>query len=299
MKLGLGTVQFGTNYGITNERGQVPLAEVREILAKAEKHGFTYLDTAALYGTSEQVIGKCLPNQNPFKIITKTLSLNKDVISKEDVEAIQLRFEASLTHLCQERIYALLFHNPNDLLSLNAEWLFDFVQKLKKDGKVAQIGVSIYQRNQIEEILKRFPIDLLQFPVNVLDQRLTVDDFLSNLHQKGIELHGRSAFFQGILLSPLDKLPSFLNPLSKTLDSYGQFLIKNKMSRLEAALKFISTLELDALILGTTSLTEFEEIIQAWKKLPNIHLNQKDFGPFAFNDQQLLDPSSWPKVTAS
>ena len=52
-KLGLGTVQFGLPYGVSNTRGQVSRAEAAAILALAAKAGIATLDTAAGYGTAE------------------------------------------------------------------------------------------------------------------------------------------------------------------------------------------------------------------------------------------------------
>ena len=52
-KLGLGTVQFGQAYGVSNARGQVPKADVAAILERAGKAGVRVLDTAANYGEAE------------------------------------------------------------------------------------------------------------------------------------------------------------------------------------------------------------------------------------------------------
>ena len=46
-KLGLGTVQFGQAYGVSNQRGQVPKEEAAAILERAAKAGVRLLDTAA------------------------------------------------------------------------------------------------------------------------------------------------------------------------------------------------------------------------------------------------------------
>src|SRR5437667_6307857 len=45
-KLGLGTVQFGLPYGVTNARGQVPAVEVAAILAAALGAGIDLFATA-------------------------------------------------------------------------------------------------------------------------------------------------------------------------------------------------------------------------------------------------------------
>jgi aryl-alcohol dehydrogenase-like predicted oxidoreductase len=73
-KLGLGTVQFGLDYGISNKHGRPTSDEVVRILAVASRAGITVLDTAHDYGESESVLGSCLPSDHAFRIVTKTPS---------------------------------------------------------------------------------------------------------------------------------------------------------------------------------------------------------------------------------
>ena len=47
MRIGLGTAQFGLDYGITNSKGRVPEEEVGSILDAEEAAGINMLDTAA------------------------------------------------------------------------------------------------------------------------------------------------------------------------------------------------------------------------------------------------------------
>ncbi len=56
-RLGLGTVQFGLDYGISNRRGRTTLNEVCGILAIAAENGVRVLDTATTYGESEAILG--------------------------------------------------------------------------------------------------------------------------------------------------------------------------------------------------------------------------------------------------
>lgn len=56
-KLILGTVQFGVNYGINNNAGQVTQTEVNRILEYAAENGIEKLDTSSAYGNSEEALG--------------------------------------------------------------------------------------------------------------------------------------------------------------------------------------------------------------------------------------------------
>ena len=70
MKIGIGTAQFGLNYGVSNQQGKTSPLEVKNILNLALDHDIYVLDTAPAYGESEDVLGKILPPGNSLKIIT-------------------------------------------------------------------------------------------------------------------------------------------------------------------------------------------------------------------------------------
>ena len=59
-KLILGTVQFGLNYGVNNQSGQVSKESVETILSLAGNKGIKILDTSSAYGASEKVLGEVL-----------------------------------------------------------------------------------------------------------------------------------------------------------------------------------------------------------------------------------------------
>ncbi len=81
MQLGIGTVEFGQNYGISNKTGKTPEAEVEKILYLAENAGIRTIDTAAHYGDSEKILGRLLKPNHSFQIITKIPSMNKEDLS--------------------------------------------------------------------------------------------------------------------------------------------------------------------------------------------------------------------------
>ena len=72
-KLGLGTVQWGIPYGLTNQNGMTPPDSAREILSVASGYGVKILDTASSYGESEVVLGT-YPLEE-FHVVTKHQNL--------------------------------------------------------------------------------------------------------------------------------------------------------------------------------------------------------------------------------
>lgn len=76
MKLVLGTVQFGMDYGIQGGR-RPKEKDVEEILSYAADHGIHYFDSASAYGNAEKVVGNYIRHQtdraDQMKIIYLTL----------------------------------------------------------------------------------------------------------------------------------------------------------------------------------------------------------------------------------
>ena len=88
-------------------------------------------------------------------------------------------------------------HNADDLLKSGADKLFKQLQILKQQGSISKIGVSIYTGSQLQKVIDRFSIDIVQLPFNILDNRLINSGILNKIYEKGIEIHARSVFLQG------------------------------------------------------------------------------------------------------
>ena len=111
-KLALGTVQFGLEYGVANESGQINFSEAKNILKLAKEKNIDLIDTAIAYGNSEKVIGKI--GIEGFKYISKLPALPENC---KDIDYwIKDMVEASLNRLRIENLYGLLLHQPKDLL---------------------------------------------------------------------------------------------------------------------------------------------------------------------------------------
>ena len=80
-KLVLGSVQFGINYGISNQNGKTKFSEVKKILNFAKDSKIKIIDTAAAYGDSEEILGKTgVENFNFISKLPKYLKIVKMLI---------------------------------------------------------------------------------------------------------------------------------------------------------------------------------------------------------------------------
>ncbi len=290
MKYILGTAQFGLNYGVSNTSGKIKRDDIQKILKYAIDAGVQYLDTANIYGESETKIGTFSELSDNFNIITKTTTFREKIKTNKKVKLIQDEFLKSLTKLSRQNVYALLIHDPMLILSEDGAEVFNALNKLKNIGLVEKIGVSVYTLNELEEILSLYSIDIVQFPLNVFNQSFGNSKYLKELKKKGIELHARSIFLQGLLLMSSDKLNFYFNPIKKKYTEYEKMLSNEKITKLQGALNYIKHFnELDGIVFGVQNHTELKEIIEALN-LKTISLPFKDF---AIEDESFNNPSNW------
>lgn len=290
MKLGLGTVQFGLDYGVSNTSGRTPEAEVGHILRLAADNGIRMLDTAAGYGESEAVLGRILPAWHSFAVVTKTPAMRAGEGGEDYVERVRRTFHQSLARMGQEKVYGLLVHHADDLLSGHGETLMQALLEFRRQGAVEKVGVSVYNASQIDAVLARYPIELVQLPVSVLDQRLIASGHLAKLRRAGIEVHARSVFLQGLLLMPPEAMPGHFEAIRDHLAGYRACLESLGLSPLQAALGYVLGLpEVDHVILGVNTAVQLQEILA-------VRMTQVDaeaMARFALSDPAMLDPSRW------
>ena len=274
MQLGLGTVQFGQAYGISNIHGKVSRAEAAEILLRAATDNIRILDTAASYGESERVLSSL--NTGSFRIITKTIS------AKHGLASVVARARASAEKLKAD---TLLVHAAADL---EHEGLWPALQSLKSEGIFRKIGISAYAADRPAHLAARYEPDVMQLPISLLDQRLVRDNTLATLKNIGVEVHARSIFLQGLLF--LEQLPEKLAHVAGRLAVIREAIAELGVTPLEAALSFIlQQTNVDVALVGVTSLAELGEIIAvAAKPVPDL-----GWASFAIEDEVALTPSLW------
>ncbi len=274
-KLGLGTVQFGQAYGVSNVRGQVSSGEVAAILKRAAGAGIRVLDTAANYGEAESVLAAM--DTRPFRIVTKTASV------KSGVAAVVARARASKAAL--PGADTVLVHAAADLEDAA---LWPALSQLKAEGVFARIGISAYVADNPAKLAARFRPDVMQLPFSLLDQRMLKDGTLARLADMGVEVHARSLFLQGLMLMPAP--PEHLREAAPHLAAMRARLAAAGTTPLAAALGFVlSRPEIAVGLAGVTTAGELEEILAAAAgPLPAL-----DWDACALADERILTPSLW------
>ncbi|WP_022671234.1 aldo/keto reductase [Hippea alviniae] len=275
-KIGIGTAQFGMDYGINNRSGKVSEGEVYKILTYALEVGIDLLDTASSYGKAEVVLGS-FDDIDRFKIISKFL----------DNEEPELSLKKSLKRLNVKNIYALLAHRFE---SIKDNSVLDKLKDLKRKGLVKKIGASLYYPYELEYILKNsIDIDLIQVPYNVFDRRF--EKYFPVLKEKGIEIHTRSAFLQGLFFIKSENLHSWFDSVKDKIKLIQEYADKKGVELSKLLLVWVLRNDfVDKVIIGVDSYEQF---------LSNIDLNDEVFelvdflDDFSVNDEKIIVPSLW------
>jgi aryl-alcohol dehydrogenase-like predicted oxidoreductase len=220
-RIGLGTVQFGSRYGVTNKLGKPSRKECEKIIETAIDAGIKYYDTAAYYGDADLILASCLPPG--MKVVTK---INTPSEANQSID------------IFGENLYAIL----------SDKWAAEWPIKS---------GISVYWPNKIDP-----ESQIVQMPLNLADTRNL--KLAQIYHDRGVEVHARSIFLQGLLLE--------------------------KGATIRQCLKFVLDQPVDVALVGVNSSDEIKQIIEAVETIdqetviPNIqinHLDPREWGPHA------------------
>jgi len=282
-KIVLGTAQLTPNYGITKYTKKISFKEFKKISNFCLRNNISYIDTAMNYKNSDKYLN--LINKNKFKIITKIPYL--DIKKKDNIILTVNNHISKILHsLKVEKFYALLLHSPSQLNFKNSKFFYDYLQKLKQKGIFNKLGISVYTKSQTVKILKKYNIDILQFPYNLVNRSFDQQNFIKKLKRRKIELHARSCFLQGVLLNKPKNKKIFFN---NNLEEYYKWIKKENLNPFEACLKFVyKNKDIDRFVLGFDNLKQI-------KHLKNINLKKKINFPkkFIIKNKKILDPRKW------
>lgn len=284
MKIVLGAAQIGMNYGLFNNK-KISKSQFKKIEKKIFSSGYIkYIDTANTYGKSEKIIGSSkLKN---LKIITK-VSLPKKKI--KDVEIfIGKKIKKTLNNLNKKKIYGILFHNSNDLLKSEGKLLLKYLLVLKKKKIIKKIGISIYSPLELNKIWKFWKPDIVQAPLNILDNRIINSGWINILVKNKVKIFARSCFLKGLLLSDYNKLK--ISKSSKfLLNKFNNWCLANNISKVKACLDFVRQFtKIEFVVLGFNNYNQLLEVINIFKEK-----RKKIPRKFSSNNLSLIDPRKW------
>lgn len=287
-KVALGTVQLGMPYGVANRLGMPTDDGVAVILDLARERGVTLLDTAQVYGKSEERLGHYLSN-NPgaFDVVTK--------LAPQSGEPLGPLMERSLERLRVTSVYGLLLHSFDALTRTPGHW--EELLRLREGGLAGRVGVSLYYPAEWEYLRDREMVpDLLQIPYSVIDRRF--EPHFNDMRERGVELHCRSTFLQGaVFLSP-SELPQGLGELGHRVERLAALAEGAGSTVAALALGFAARdPRISRVVIGVESPEQLEEnlasLTDGLRALE--YIAEEELAAIRCADEDLVVPARWPK----
>jgi len=298
-RITLGTAQLGLQYGIANKDGKPDLNKCLRILKYAFMNKINCIDTASCYGDSELRLGHFLNNyvkDKPIKIVTKTPSVDhENGDSFEQIyEKMKTNLAASKERLCLGSIPIYLLHDTSDL---HREFTIKSLIKLKVEGLVEMVGVSVYNPEEAIDFLKIEEMDVIQIPVNLFDTRFVRTGLIDKLAGANKKIFVRSIFLQGLFFLKTGKLPKNLRIADKYLRELVDISQKHKISILELAFNFVRDIKgVDSLVVGVDNEMQLRQIIELLES-PSLlsEVWQEIYRTFCNVPDKIINPSRWDK----
>ena len=293
-KLCIGTAQFGLPYGITNRAGKIPDREGRRILTLAQDAHIRLIDTAQSYGDAEDAVGRQVPESHNFRFISKLSAQKKACFCSDDIRVWEESFQRSCRSLRVSQLECFFLHQPQDLLKPGGEYLKKWLLSLRDRGLVNRLGMSIYGDDDLQGVNESL-LDVVQMPISLFDQRGLEDGLVSHLRDRGVLVHARSIYLQGLIATHPELWPRWTSSASR---NHQLELVKCARSKecnlIDLALGFIKVQsEIDAVVIGLCKEQQLKELLEAWeKKSPWV---DNEWKAWSLRDQQILDPRKWPE----
>ena len=285
MDLVLGTAQWGTPYGLTNERGALSDFDVSQIVSAASAAGLERIDTARGIRLSQgygRAQARLRPWARDFRITTKIYGRSEVPISEQ--------LALSLTDLDITAVHACLVHDWALLSGDERRSTARALEAVRASGEATKVGVSAYDEAEVASAIDHFEsLDVVQVPASVVDQRLKNSAVLHALNDAGAEIQVRSIFLQGLLLEPRATASLAAHP---DIRRFHLFCEENGIAPLTACLSFIKSLEwATQVVVGVTGADELRQVADTWAQ----RLLTADWAQLASSDTALVDPRLWSR----
>ncbi len=296
MKLCLGTVQFGLDYGI-REQKKPSLDDAIKILDYAVHNGIDNIDTAFAYGNAEDVVGEFLNkktiSRDKLFIISKFKPNELDDVKPEDYKKIiSENLEKQLKRLHTDYLDSYMFHSSRYAFD---EEKLKAMYEVKQEGKIRHCGVSVYYPEEAKICIESPYVDFIQLPSSIFDQRMKKEGIFDFALQNGsTQIHSRSAFIQGLILMNEDEIPPFLEKAKPIIRKIDVLCREYNLSKIELALLYVKQFEaISHLVFGVDNLEQLKENITFFKKDLSDSILQEISNNFREIDASIFMPSLW------
>ncbi len=295
MKLCIGTVQFGMDYGVQGGT-RPPVQDAVAMLDFAVRNGVDAIDTASAYGTAEEVVGEFLAKKTISRDTVQVISkfgtgIFDGVDASSYAKVLRAAAETSLKRLRTDYLDAYICHVPTAVGNLA---IIDAMAALKASGLVRHVGFSVYDPDQVQACLTADVVDFIQSPFSFLDRRMETSGALAAASAKGVDLHTRSAFVQGLMLMDVAKIPDSLAATRPVISDLEAACAEAGLSRRTLALAFVkANPNISHLVFGVDNMAQLKEIVADFDRPVDFGVVKFLADRFAAVDPAIFLPNNW------
>lgn len=298
MKLCLGTVQFGMDYGIAGCK-KPALDDAVEMLDFATQNGISHIDTAYAYGCAEDVVGaflrrKTVPRDGLFISAKLKPNIMDGVSATRIYETARANLEESLARLGTDYVDAYMCHSARYVYD---DAILEAMVRLRDAGLARHVGVSVYEVDEARKCVSDKRLDFMQLPFSILDQRMRREGVFEMDASGRMTIDTRSAFLQGLVLMAEGDVPGFLSRARPVVAKVDMLCKRYGLSRVAMALGFVKQQRgVGHLVFGVDSLSQLKEDIAVFNEIDLAPEVVKDIDrEFQGVPADVVMPSLWTK----
>ena len=193
-------ITIGTWEYDQNLWGKISKKDIGNVLKRSVDSGINVIDSAITYRDSETIVGEAIKGYRDKVII----------ISKcgADPKRIPERIDFSLKRLGLEYIDLYLVHYPD--VNIPIEDTMEAMEKIKDQGKARYIGVSNFNRTQLEKAVSTTDIVCCQSPYNLMWREIEEGGVVEFCKKNNIGIFTYASLGQGLFtgkIRSLDDIP--------------------------------------------------------------------------------------------
>ncbi len=216
--------------------GDVNIRDTNEAVAAMIDHGVNSLDSAISYqdGGSERAAGQAIKGlRDKLFITTKCVLIIRDGDFARDgtYDTVKKCCDQSLLNMGIDFIDNYMIHWPDPKTPI-AETM-SALNDLKKEGKIGNISVSNFTKEQIEEAMQYGEIASLQMIYSMVDR--SNEELLKWAHEKGLGVMTAGSLGAGILTGAYREMPKLAENDARIL--YYDFYKEPRFSKIQDLLK--------------------------------------------------------------
>lgn len=190
-------------FGAMNLPG-VPLEQARAALNYALDHGINYIDTAAAYRNSEEIIGESISHRRgEYFLATKT--------GERSCKNAKEQIERSLARMKTDYIDLIQIHYVNYVdeykKAMAEDGAYQAALEAKREGKVRFIGITGHRPDLLAKWISKDAFDQVLFHLSLV-QPFALDELIPTATRLGM---GKTAMkpLSGGFVQPVDKAIRF------------------------------------------------------------------------------------------